>query len=55
MTLVNFAYFVAGLCLGIAGGLTLLGLEQRAWARQVREIVAAYEARIAEILGRARG
>ena len=54
MTIEHFTWFVAGLCLGAAAGLSMLASEQKASARQVRSIVAAYEARVAEILGRLR-
>ena len=50
MTPTDFAWFVAGLSLGIGAGLSMLASEQRARARQVHALAAAYEARIAEIL-----
>ena len=54
MTIEHFSWFIAGLCLGAATGLSALASEQRARDRQVRSIVAAYEAKVAEILGRLR-
>lgn len=54
MTIENFCWLCAGLSLGFAGGLALFASEQKARARQVRSIVDAYEAKVAEILGRLR-
>lgn len=55
MNLISLAWFAAGSFFGVAVGLVLKGVEREARNRQIRAVVAAYEAEIARIKGLVRG